>query len=216
MSRAHVPESAPTISVASQANAEARVSRTSRLVQQIKRRLSRLGGVVGTSMGTAVERPNEVISDAIVLPIVQEGEHSMNLIEITPSTPPRLFEPTDYDHVWCLVVDEKRFTWQGAAAWILKTRELNVNHYDRHLPTITLILRLDQLSGAELNTLSSQLTPIGVLLTRWPEDATSVEEAFHIIRAQLQDNYGEPNFDRQVRWGHSLIREGRSNILQTV
>jgi hypothetical protein len=210
MSRARMSNAAPVVSVPSQ-QTESRPT-LAKLYDQIKKRLAWLGGIVGASTGTAVDQ----VIQPVVLPIVQDGEHSVNLIEITPSTPAKLFEATDFDHVWCLVVDDTRFTWHDAAKWILNARELNILNSNRHLPTLMLVLKMAALSREELSILSSRLTPIGVLLTRWPEQATSVEEALTTIRGQLEENYGEPNFDRKVRWGHSSNRQERSRLLQTV
>lgn len=215
MSRVQMSDAVTVASSPQPATPEPRHNLRSRLLRQIKRQLVRLGGnAVVTSRVTCTG--SAPAPAALVLPIAQDGEDSVNLIEITPWTPVKIFEPKDYDHVWCLVVDETRFSLQDATGWIIATREANVRNLGQDLPTVALILKMDEVSAAELAVASSQLSSAGVLFTRWPHHAVTVVQALLMIREQLQENYGEPNFDRQVRWGHAITRNENPKIVPAV
>lgn len=175
--------------------------------------VSRLVGTSELGTATATEYARR---RPIELPIVSDGENVVKLIEIVPSDL-IMFKPEDYDHVWCLVVDDSSFTLDHATKWIVEARQLNMSGPSkRYLPTIALLVNMEKLSPDDLNTISTELIPIGVLLVRWPEGADSPEEALKVLRDEMQDSYGEPNFNKQVKWGHTLVRAENPDMLHAV
>jgi hypothetical protein len=184
-----------------------------RVLRQAMRPFVWISGLVGIRAATATEYARR---KPIELPIVSDGENVVNLIEIVPSNL-ILFKPEDYDHVWCLVIDESSFTLDHATKWIVEARQLNMSPpAKRYLPTITLLVNMEKLSKEDLTLISTELIPIGVLLVRWPEGADTAEAALKVLRDEMKDSYGEPNFNKQIKWGHTLVQAEGPSALQAV
>lgn len=183
------------------------------LLAVMKLREGSENGVSATSRAITAVGANETKYWGFVDSVVSDGEHEVKLIEVLSSSPPFLFSREDVDHVWCLVIENSKFSLPEAIEWIALTKKFNQVAEGRHLPTITVLADVEQLSRDDLRIVSSELLPLGAILIRWPQDCASSEQAFRVLCRQLKANYGDPDFDNAVVWGQIPVTDFLSHAV---